>query len=67
MVGIISFYSPNPQENLEEREEVKVSGADLTETLEQLRMDATSVTLIFSSHNMEVSICDLQTWEDSMK
>lgn len=64
MVGISSCYSLNPQGYLEGREEVKLLGPDLMETLEQPQKDATSVTLIFISHKMEISICNLQTRED---
>lgn len=55
MVRIIICYSPHPQESQEERKEVKVSGLDLTEALEQPQKDATSVTLTLISHQMKVS------------
>lgn len=58
---IIIFYSSNPQESLEGREGVQVSCLDLIETLEQPQRGATSVNLIFISHEVEISILNLQT------
>lgn len=62
MVGIIIFYSLNPQGSLERRGKVQVSGLDPIESPKQPQLGATSVNLIFLffiRHKINILTCRL--------